>query len=113
MPVRPEPFENLTERGIKPSDGAFRFVTGDDRAHSLVVRQKGLGAMSESDEKDDVEAAGDEEQATPASERKKIKDPLTQSGFEGRRMPWQPQRPSPPGSQRESDEGGAADQSAS
>jgi hypothetical protein len=69
--------------------------------------------VSESDEKDDVEAVEGEEEATPTPKRKKIKDPLTQSGFEGTRMPWQPQRPSPPGSQRESDEGGGADQSAS
>jgi hypothetical protein len=62
--------------------------------------------VSESDKKDDVEAVGGEEQATPTPERKKINDPLTQSGVEAPRRPWQAQRPSPPGSRRESDENG-------
>jgi hypothetical protein len=60
--------------------------------------------VSEADEKDDVESAGGEEQATPTPEKEKINDPLTRSDVEAPRRPWQPQRPSPPGGGQEGDD---------
>jgi hypothetical protein len=60
--------------------------------------------VSESDEKDDVEAVEGEEEASPTPERKKINDPLTQSSVEAPRRPWMPQRPSPPGRRPEGDD---------
>jgi hypothetical protein len=60
--------------------------------------------VSESDEKDDVEAGGDQEQATSTPKREKINDPLTQSSVEAPRRPWMPQRPSPPGGRQEDEE---------
>ena len=64
---------------------------------------KGVSTVSESDKNDD-EAVAPQQQASGEPEKRSINDPLTRTGVESPRVPWQSQGSSPQTEKREGDE---------